>query len=157
MTEPIRIKIEALRDTIREHDYKYYVQASPTISDLEYDQLMKQLVDLEKEYPQYSDPNSPSVRVGDQPVEHLKQVEHRQPMLSIENTYNETELRDFIRRTRELLGEQQITWVVEWKIDGLAASVIYENGKLTCGLTRGNGVIGDDITHNIRTIRNFRL
>jgi DNA ligase (NAD+) len=157
MSKKMREEIERLRDTIRDHDRNYYLLDAPTISDTEYDKLMKQLVDLEKNHPEYSDPNSPSLRVGDQPVSHLNQVKHRLPMLSIENTYSESELLDFVRRTRQLLAGQEITWIVEWKIDGLAASIIYEEGKLTCGLTRGNGLIGDDITHNVRTIRNLPM
>lgn len=157
MSKKIHLQIESLRDTIREHDRNYYLLDSPTISDTEYDKLMKQLVDLEKQHPEFADPNSPSLRIGDQPVSHLNQVKHRLPMLSIENTYSEAELLEFVRRTRQLLADQEIKWIVEWKIDGLAASIIYEDGKLACGLTRGNGVIGDDITHNVRTIRNLPM
>ena len=155
MSNNIQAKIEQLRAELREHDRQYYVLATQTVSDLEYDQLLQQLVALEQANPQYFDPNSPSMRVGGEPLEGLQQVKHRVPMLSIENTYSESELRDFVRRTQEALGEQKSRWVVEWKIDGVAASLVYKNGQLTQAITRGNGEIGDDITHNIRTVRSL--
>lgn len=146
-------RIEALRDFIREHDYRYYVQANPSITDLEYDRALRELSDLEKLYPQFDAPDSPTKRLGDKPLEGLAQVTHRVPMLSIENTYTEQELRDFLNRTERLLDGDAIDWVVELKVDGVAASIIYEDGVLTQAVTRGNGEVGDDITHNIRTIR----
>jgi DNA ligase (NAD+) len=150
-------EIERLRDEIRYHDRKYYVEARPEISDLQYDRLVDRLKKLESEHPELVTPDSPTQRVGDQPVESLMQVEHRVPMLSIDNTYSLDELREFGRRTSRLLGDEPIEWVVELKIDGVAVAVIYEDGALVRALTRGNGVVGDDITHNIRTIADVPL
>ena len=152
-----REELERLRAEIRYHDHRYYVLADPEISDTQYDKLMRRLVELEQQHPQLADPNSPSQRVGDQPVEVLRQVEHRVPMLSIDNTYSEEELREFVRRTDKSLEGEAVTWIVEWKIDGVAASLVYENGRLARGVTRGNGVVGDDITHNVRTIRGLPM
>ncbi len=152
MSEDAKEAIERLRQEIRHHDQKYYVDAQPEISDLEYDRLMNRLKDLEAEHPEFITPDSPTQRVGERPVPHLQQVEHRVPMLSIENTYSIEELREFGQRTARLLEDEPVEWVVELKIDGVAIALIYENGALARALTRGNGVIGDDITHNARTI-----
>ncbi|XZE35512.1 NAD-dependent DNA ligase LigA [Pirellulaceae bacterium SH501] len=146
-------RIEWLSEQIRLHDYNYYVLAAPTITDLEYDRMLKELQELESLYPQLSSPDSPTKRLGDRPVEGLAQVTHRVPMLSIDNTYTEKELRDFFQRTEKLLPGEEIEWVVELKVDGVAASIRYEKGLLAQAVTRGNGEVGDDITHNIRTIR----
>ena len=154
--DPAR-RIEQLRETIRHHDRKYYVEAAPEISDLEYDRLMDELKQLESEHPQLVTPESPTQRVAEQPVEHLEQVAHRVPMLSIENTYSVDEVRSFAARASKLLDGDDIEWVVELKIDGVAASVIYENGVLVRAVTRGNGQVGDDITHNIRTVADVPL
>ena len=145
-------EITRLRDEIREHDRKYYVEAAPDITDLEYDRLIERLKKLEAEHPELVTPDSPTQRVGDLPVEGLVQVEHRVPMLSIDNTYGLDELRQYAARTAKLLSGENIEWVVELKIDGVAVSLLYENGVLVRGLTRGNGRVGDDITHNVRTV-----
>ncbi len=145
-------QIAALREQIRYHDRKYYVEASPEISDLEYDRLMTQLKELEAAYPELITPDSPTQRVGDEPVEGLTQVEHRVAMLSIDNTYNLDELREFGARVAKQLPGEAVEWVVELKIDGVAVSITYEQGRLVRGVTRGNGRVGDDITHNIRTV-----
>ncbi len=145
-------RINELRELIREHDRKYYLEAAPAISDLEYDRLLEELRRREAEHPELITPDSPTQRVGDQPVEHLDQVAHRVPMLSIDNTYNVEELRAWAARTIKLLAGEPIEWVVELKIDGVAVSLVYEQGLLARGVTRGNGKIGDDITHNVRTI-----
>ncbi len=152
MTNPAT-EIENLRRLLRQHDYSYYVLAEPSISDLEYDQLMNQLVKLEEEHPELVTSDSPTRRLGDAPVSELTQVAHRMPMMSIDNTYSEAELREYVLRTQKLLANQSIEWAVELKIDGVAASIIYEDGVLVRALTRGDGEVGDDITHNIRTIR----
>ena len=152
MSEAPKEATERLRREIRHHDQKYYVDAEPEISDLQYDRLMNRLKDLEAKHPELITPDSPTQRVGEQPVEHLEQVEHRVPMLSIENTYNIAELREFGQRTARLLGDEPVEWVVELKIDGVAIALIYEDGVLARALTRGNGVVGDDITHNARTV-----
>lgn len=146
-------RMEWLSDQIRQHDYNYYVLAAPTITDLEYDRLLRELQELETLYPEMTSPDSPTKRLGDRPVDGLMQISHRIPMLSIENTYTEQELRDFFQRTEKLLSGEKIEWVVELKVDGVAASIRYERGLLAQAVTRGNGEVGDDITHNIRTIR----
>ncbi len=150
-------RIEKLRELIRYHDRKYYVEASPEISDLEYDKLMSELKELEAQHPELVTPDSPTQRVGEQPVEGLTQVEHRVPMLSIDNTYSLEELQSYGRRIEKLLPGEAIEWIVELKIDGVAVSVLYEGGQLARAATRGNGQVGDDITHNVRTLPDVPL
>lgn len=150
-------QILALREQLRYHDQKYYVEAAPEISDVEYDKLLDRLKEFESKHPHLITPDSPTQRVGDQPVEHLVQVAHTVPMLSIDNTYNVDELRAFLQRAQKNLGIEPVEWVMELKIDGVAAAVVYERGLLVRGVTRGNGEIGDDITHNIRTIHDIPL
>jgi DNA ligase (NAD+) len=148
-----KLRIDELVRSIREHDRNYYVLATPTITDLEYDRLLKELQELEKKYPQWVSADSPTRKLGDTTLDGLVQVAHRVPMLSIENTYTEQELRDFFVRTEKLLAGENIEWVVELKVDGVAASIRYDNGLLAQAVTRGNGDVGDDITHNARTFR----
>ncbi|MGA2033951.1 MAG: NAD-dependent DNA ligase LigA [Thermoguttaceae bacterium] len=150
-------EIARLREQIRHHDHKYYVEAAPEISDSQYDKLLERLKHLEAEHPRLVTPDSPTQRIGDEPVKELPQVAHRVPMLSIENTYSIGEVEQFAQRTAKLLHGESIQWVVELKIDGVAVSLVYENGLLVRGVTRGNGLLGDDITHNIRTIRDVPL
>lgn len=150
-------QIEKLRAQIRNHDRLYYVEATPQISDLEYDKLLGALKKLEAEHPDLITADSPTQRIGDQPVSHLQSVEHRIPMLSIDNTYSLDELRDYYQRTKKNLPDEPIEWLVELKIDGAAASVIYEQGILRMAVTRGNGRVGDNVTHNIRTIPDLPL
>ena len=145
-------RIAELRDQIRLHDRKYYVEAAPVISDREYDLLYDELKRLEAEHPELITPDSPTQRVGDAPVAGLAQVEHRLPMLSIENSYDPAEVRAFAERTRKSLGGEPVEWVVELKVDGVAVSILYERGLLVRGVTRGNGLVGDDVTHNLRTV-----
>ena len=145
-------QIEQLRDQIRYHDRKYYVEAAPEITDLEYDRLLQQLKQLEHDHPDLVTEDSPTRRIGDEIVGDLVQVRHRVPMLSIDNTYNIAELSSFFARAQKNLGSAAIEWVMELKVDGVAAAVVYENGLLVRAVTRGNGEVGDDITHNIRTI-----
>ena len=152
----IEKKIEELRREIRRHDRKYYVEAAAEISDLEYDRLLQQLQQWEQENPALVSPDSPTQRVGDAAVPYLDQVEHTVPMLSIDNTYSLEELVEFGQKTEEALGGPA-EWVVELKIDGVAATLIYEDGLLVRALTRGNGRVGDDITHNIRTVADVPL
>ncbi len=157
MAKDAASEIETLRDLIREHDYKYYVLAAPEISDRDYDRLMERLKALEAQHPERADPTSPTQRVGDAPVDHLPSVTHSSPMLSIENTYNAGELREFANRVSKRLAGETVEWVVELKIDGVAVSLTYEDGLLVRGATRGNGFMGDDVTHNIRTIGDIPL
>ena len=157
MVQSVAQEVESLRDVIRHHDRKYFVEAAPDISDLEYDQLMQQLRKLEAAHPELQTSDSPTQRVGEQPVENLTSVAHRVPMLSIDNTYSEEEVRKYADRVAKLLPDETIEWVVELKVDGVAATVIYQEGGLIQALTRGNGVVGDDITHNIRTVKDVPL
>jgi DNA ligase (NAD+) len=145
-------EIARLRDEIRHHDQKYYVDAQPEISDLEYDRLMNRLKELEASHPELVTPDSPTQRVGDRPVASLNPVEHRVAMLSIENTYTLDDLRKYGQRIAKLLPGEAIAWVVELKIDGVAVSVTYEHGQMRQAATRGDGRTGDDITHNMRTV-----
>jgi len=145
-------EIERLRTELRRHDRLYYVEARPEISDLQYDRLMESLRALEQQFPHLITPDSPTQRVGDQPVDSLTSIEHRVPMMSIDNTYSADELRAYGQRVAKLLPGEQIGWVVELKIDGVAVSITYEQGRLVRAATRGDGRTGDDITHNIRTL-----
>src|SRR6266436_7893357 len=144
-----------LVDEIRQHDHAYYVLAQPSITDQDYDRLYRQLLDLEKEFPDLITPDSPSQRVGGQPLKAFKPVQHLKPMLSLDNTYSQEELREFVNRVQRILPGQTLDWMVEPKIDGLAINLRYENGLFTCGATRGDGTTGDDITVNLRTIRSI--
>src|SRR5947207_1381351 len=145
--------IAELRAQIREHDRRYYEEAAPTISDREYDRLYRELVDLETQFPKLITSDSPTQRVGGKPLQAFAQVEHRIPMLSLDNTYSEEEVANFYRRVTRLLPDEKIPVVVEPKADGVAVSVMYENGRLKYAATRGDGFVGDDITENIKTIR----
>ena len=150
-------EVESLRRSIREHDRLYYVEAQPSISDLEYDRLLQRLKELEHAHPEIVTSDSPTQRIGDAPVEHLESVAHRVPMMSIDNTYGRDELAKYGNRIEGMLPGEEISWVVELKIDGVAVSVTYENGQLVRGLTRGDGTTGDDITHNVRTVQDIPL
>ncbi len=157
MSDTIEKRVETLRSVIEYHNHKYYVEANPEISDLEFDQLLKELQELEQQHPELITPQSPTQRVGGQPIVGFRQVAHSVPMLSIENTYSEEEVREFDMRIQRLLEDKKPLYVVEHKIDGVSASLLYENGSLKLGLTRGDGARGDDITHNLRTIRDIPL
>ena len=150
-------EIAELRETIREHDRRYHVENAPTISDLEYDRLMNRLKELEAAHPEQITQDSPTQRVGGAPVDGLTSVAHRVPMLSMDNTYSLEDLERFGERTTRLLDGEEIVWVVELKIDGVAVAITYENGQLVRGATRGDGRTGDDITHNIRTVQGVPL
>jgi len=146
-------KIARLREEIRKHDGLYYEQAASIISDREYDRLYKELVDLEKQFPDLLTPDSPTQRVGGNPLEAFAQIQHRAPMLSLDNTYSEEEVANFYKRIARLLPNEKIPVVIEPKVDGVAVSVMYESGRLKYAATRGDGVVGDDITQNVKTIR----
>ncbi len=150
-------KIEALREKIRHHEYLYYVLDNPEIGDLDFDKLMRQLKDLEAEHPALLAPDSPTQRVGGKPREGFVKVRHSSPMLSLDNTYNEEELRDWERRVHELTGRQEVDYVCELKLDGMSLALIYEDGKLGRGVTRGDGTTGEDVTLNVRTVRSIPL
>src|SRR6516162_8132080 len=153
----VQKRIEELRKLIDYHNHKYYVDAKPEISDREFDRLLQELKTLEEQHPKFFTPESPSQRVGGKPIAGFVTVRHRVPMLSIDNTYSADELREFDRRVRKLLEGEPVTYVVELKIDGVAISLTYENGLFTVGATRGDGERGDDVTHNLRTIRGLPL
>jgi len=146
-------QMEHLRNEIRKHDRLYYEEAAPIISDREYDRLYKELVDLETQFPDLVTPDSPSQRVGGKPLKAFEQVPHLIPMLSLDNTYSEEEVKNFYARIQRLLPNEKIPVVIEPKVDGVAVSLIYENGRLRQAATRGDGTVGDEITQNIRTIR----
>ena len=152
-----RRRIQELSEKIREHDYKYYVLSEPTISDEKYDLLMRELAGLEDQFPELRTPDSPTQRVGGQPTKEFSAVTHSVPMLSLANTYSEEELLDFDRRVDSLLQHEPYRYVAELKIDGVAISIKYENGIFVQGATRGDGVQGDEITNNLRTIRSIPL
>jgi DNA ligase (NAD+) len=154
MTEAeARARIETMRRDITEHNRRYYEKAAPTISDREYDRLYKELVDLETQFPELVTPESPTQRVGGKPLQAFAQIQHRVPMLSLDNTYSEEEVANFYKRIMRLLPEEKIPVVIEPKVDGVAVSVMYEDGKLKYAATRGDGSVGDDITQNIKTIK----
>ena len=150
-------KIEALREKIRHHEHLYYVLDNPEISDAEFDNLMQQLKGLETEHPSLITADSPTQRVGGKPREGFVKVPHSSHMLSLDNTYNEEELRDWERRVHELTGRQDVDYVCELKLDGMSLALIYEEGKLVRGVTRGDGSVGEDVTLNVRTVRSIPL
>ncbi|MEA5042953.1 MAG: NAD-dependent DNA ligase LigA, partial [Petrimonas sp.] len=156
MDELNKEKIENLRRQLHEHNYNYYVLSQPTISDFDFDALMQQLTELEKQHPEYYDPNSPTMRVGSDINKNFVQVRHRYPMLSLQNTYTESEVTDFYNRVKRSLNED-FEIVCELKFDGTSISLAYENGRLLQAITRGDGRQGDDVTANVRTIRNIPL
>src|SRR5499427_3024087 len=150
-------KIEALREKIRHHEYRYYVLDSPEITDQEFDLLMQQLKDLEAEHPELLTPDSPTQRVGGKPREGFVKVRHSSPMLSLDNTYSEDELRAWERRVHELSGRKDVDYVCELKLDGMSLSLGYDDGHLVRGITRGDGTVGEDVTLNVRTVRSVPL
>jgi DNA ligase (NAD+) len=152
-----RDEIEQLRTEIRRHDVLYYQHAAPEITDLEYDRLLRRLQELEQLHPEFDAPDSPTKKVGGAPIDGFVTVEHRVPMLSIENVYTETELAEFGQRITRLIGDDPIEWLGEYKVDGVALSLIYEDGLLVRAVTRGDGRRGDDVTHNARTMRDVPL
>lgn len=151
-------EVARLRRDIETHNRHYYVEAQPVISDREFDALMARLVELEKKHPQLADANSPSQRVGGQPLEGFASHRHLQPMLSIDNTYSPQEIQEWVDRVHRLLPAGEVVeFTVELKVDGVSANLLYENGRLTRGLSRGDGETGDDITANLRTVRDIPL
>ena len=156
-TKALEKKIESLREKIRHHEYLYYVLDRPEISDADFDKLMQQLKDLEAEHPELLTADSPTQRVGGKPREGFVKVAHSSPMLSLDNTYNEEELRAWERRVHELSGRKDVDYVCELKLDGMSLALIYEDGKLVRGITRGDGNVGEDVTLNVRTVRSVPL
>ena len=155
--EEIKEKAEQLRKEIRHHSYLYYVKDAPEITDFEFDHLYRQLVDLEKEYPEIITPDSPTQRVGGKASDDFGKVRFRKPMLSLANAFNAEELRDFDRKVKEGLDTEKVEYITELKIDGLSMNLIYEKGSLVQGLTRGDGRVGEDVTANVKTIHTIPL
>ncbi|MGM7703509.1 NAD-dependent DNA ligase LigA [Pseudalkalibacillus sp. Hm43] len=154
--EQAKTKIEELSTVLNQYNYEYHVLDKPSVPDAEYDAKLHELMKLEQEYPHLRQEDSPTQRVGGEPLEGFQKVEHRTPMLSLGNAFNEQDLRDFDRRVREGVGGQ-VRYVCELKIDGLAVSLLYDNGRFARGATRGDGTIGEDITNNLKTIRSIPL
>jgi DNA ligase (NAD+) len=144
-----------LVEEIRAHDHAYYVEAKPAISDQAYDRLYHELLDLEARFPDLVTPDSPSQRVGGEPLTEFKPVEHLSPMMSLDNTYSQDDVREFVARLQRLLPGETLEWIVEPKVDGVAINLRYEKGLFTCGATRGDGTTGDDVTANLKTIRSI--
>ena len=158
MPSDIKIQSESLRKKIREHDYKYYVLAEPSVSDEKYDKLLKKLEKLEAEHPKLITPDSPTQRVGKDLTKDFKPVRHKVPMLSLANTYNEDELYDFDRRVKDAFPEnEKVEYIVEFKIDGASVSLNYVDGIYRTAATRGDGAVGEEITNNVRTMRTIPL
>lgn len=155
--EEARQRVAELREKLEEYGYQYYVLDNPTISDAEYDQLMRQLIQLEEQYPELVTPDSPSQKVGGEPLPYFTKVEHLSPMLSLGNAFNEEDLRQFAERVQKAAEGQPVRYVCELKIDGLAVSLRYEDGRFVLGATRGDGQTGEDITSNLKTIRSIPL
>jgi DNA ligase (NAD+) len=156
MSVDAKQKIEQLSKEIEEHNYNYYVLSNPTISDYDFDQLLEQLIKLEKEHPEYLRGDSPSQRVGGQITKNFKTVKHKYPMLSLGNTYSEEELIDFDDRVKKAL-HTEYEYVCELKYDGVAIGLTYVDGILTQAITRGDGEQGDDVTTNVKTIKSIPL
>ena len=157
MSAPASQRYAKLLEEVRRHDRLYYVEASPEISDAAYDRLYRELQDLEKAHPELIDENSPTKKVGGTPLDSFRTIRHAVPMQSLNNTYSEEELGEFLDRVAKNLHGQSAEFAIEPKVDGVAVSVRYENGRLVQGLTRGDGEKGDDITENLKTIRNLPL
>ncbi len=157
MSQSIKDRVQQLREELNRHNRLYYVEAAPEITDREFDRMMQELIDLEAAHPELQSPESPSQKVGGAPISGFTQVQHRVPMLSIDNVFEPEGIVEFDQRVRQLLGRDTVDYTLEYKIDGVALAVIYENGHLTQAVTRGDGRTGDDVTHNARTIRGIPL
>ncbi|MEB3005374.1 NAD-dependent DNA ligase LigA [Capnocytophaga sp. G2] len=157
MADSVLQQIETLRTELNEHNYNYYVLDSPTISDYEFDQKLKHLQELEHQYPQYKDPNSPTVRVGGEITKNFPTIVHEFRMYSLDNSYSKEELKEWEKRVLKLLGKDKISFVCELKYDGASIDLTYDAGKLVQAVTRGDGIQGDEITANVRTIRSVPL
>ena len=146
-----------LIEEVLTHDRLYYTEARPVITDYEYDQLLAKIQEIERIHPEWITPSSPTQRVSESPTKGFHQIEHKIPMLSLSNTYSRTEVEDFIARVHKLLERKDITFCCELKMDGIAITAHYNHGAFSCGVTRGDGKKGDDITANMKTIRSLPL
>src|SRR3984893_18809540 len=156
-TKTVEQEIEALRDTLRRHEHLYYVLDQPEISDAEYDVMIRRLQELEAQHPELVTGDSPTQRVGGKPREGFVKVSHSSPMLSLDNALNEDELREFDRRVRDLLRGEPFEYVAELKLDGLSMAVHFRKGQFAQAVTRGDGLVGEDVTENARNIRSMPL
>src|SRR6185295_8735934 len=145
-------RMAELRQKLEYHNYLYYVQDSPEISDAEDDRMFRELLELERAHPELASPDSPTQRIGGEPLERFNKVPHHAPMLSLANAFSEAELLAFDKRISNLLDRSGIAYVTEMKIDGVAIALTYQNGRFVRGATRGNGVIGEDVTANLKTV-----
>jgi len=156
--DSIEQQLTQLRTTLRHHEYLYHVMDAPEVPDAEYDRLMRELRELEAQYPELITPDSPTQRVGAAPLASFSQVRHEVPMLSLDNVFDEESFLAFNKRVQDRLkSADSLTWCCELKLDGLAVSILYENGLLVRAATRGDGTTGEDITANVRTIRAIPL
>lgn len=153
--QDVKKRVEKLHDLLNQYSYEYYVQDNPSVPDSEYDKLLHELIEIEEKYPEFKSTDSPTVRVGGEAQSSFEKVNHDTPMLSLGNAFNEEDLRKFDQRIRDSIG--QVEYMCELKIDGLAVSLKYENGRFVQGLTRGDGTTGEDITENLRTIHAIPL
>ena len=153
--EEIKKRINELSSILKQANYEYYNLDNPSITDQEYDKYLRELIDLEEKYPEFADPNSPTKRVGGEAIDKFQKVQHKIPMISLSNVFNEEEIREFCNRIKNAGFNPK--YVCELKIDGLSVSLHYEHGKLVFAATRGDGVIGEDITHNVKTIKTVPL
>jgi DNA ligase (NAD+) len=156
-TASVKKEIEELREKLRHHEYRYHVLDDPEISDAAYDKLLGKLKELEAAHPQLVTPDSPTARVGAPPRAGFQTFKHTRPMLSLDNAFSFEALRDFDRRVREGVGREEIEYIAEHKFDGLSISLVYEDGVLVRGVTRGDGTTGEEVTPNVRTIRSIPL
>jgi DNA ligase (NAD+) len=157
MGQTAKQRVEKLRAELNHHNYLYYVEAKPTVSDQQYDRLMRELTELEAAHAELASPDSPTQRVGGEPIDSFRTVKHSVPMMSIDNTYDEGEVRAFDERMKKNLGGEQPAYVLEPKVDGVSGSLRYEDGVLVLAATRGDGRAGDDITAQARTIQSIPL
>lgn len=158
MSDNIESQVAALRQQLEDYNYQYYVLDNPSVPDAEYDRVMRQLMTLEQQHPELQSPDSPSQKVGGEALSKFEQVTHRVPMLSLDNAFDESEFTAFNRRLKErLLTSKDVTFCCEPKLDGLAVSILYRDGVLVQAATRGDGQVGENITENVKTIRNIPL
>ena len=146
-------RADEIKKLLEKYNHEYYVLDNPSVSDAEYDRLMQELILLESEHEDLYSPLSPTQRVGGKVLDEFKKIKHKRMMLSLANAFNEDDLRAFDEKVKELSGVNDIRYVAELKIDGLSVSLLYQNGKLVRGATRGDGTTGEDITHNVKTIK----
>ena len=150
-------KVEDLRRALHRHNYRYYVLDDPEVSDAQYDRMMQELKRLESDYPQLASPDSPTVRVGAPPLEKFEAVSHSIPMLSLDNAFNDEDILEFDKRVRRNLNDRdEVLYTAEPKLDGVAVEIVYENGILITASTRGDGLVGEGITNNVKTIQTIQ-